>query len=69
MNRTPSQPWQFGLLDLLAVTLWAAIVLAAWRSGLLQPQLMPFLFPPAAALAVYGILLAAKRFRKRKSGG
>jgi hypothetical protein len=68
MNRVPGKPFQFGLLDLLAVLLWAAIVLAAWRSGLLQPLLMPFLFPPVAALAVYAVLLAVKRVSKRKQG-
>ena len=69
MEKTPSKPLQFGILDLLAVMLWVAIVLAAWRSGLLQPQLMPFLFPPVAGLAVYVMLLAAKRLRKRTHGG
>jgi len=69
MDKTPSQPFQFGLLDLLAVMLWVAIVLAAWRSGLLQPRLMPLLFPPVAALAVYAVLFAAKRLGKQKAGG
>jgi len=69
MDKTPSQPLQFGLLDLLAITLWAAIVLAAWRSGLLQPRLMPILFPLVAALAVYAVLFAAKRLSQRKPGG
>jgi len=69
MSKTPSQPFQFGLIDLLAVMLWVAIVLAAWRSGLLQPQLMPILFPVVAAFAVYAGLFAAKRLSQRKPGG
>jgi hypothetical protein len=69
MNKTPSQPFQFRLIDLLAVMLWVAIVLAAWRSGLLQPRLMPLLFPPVAGIGVYVALRAAKRFNKRTPGG
>jgi hypothetical protein len=53
---------QFGLKELLGVVLWAAMVLADWRSGLLQPQLMPIILPLTAALAVYGLLLAFRRF-------
>jgi hypothetical protein len=68
MNKTPGKPFQFGLLDLLAVMLWAAIVLAAWRTGLSQPRLMPILIPLAAGIGVYALLFAAKRFSKRKPG-
>jgi hypothetical protein len=65
MDELSRKPFQFGLIDLLGVMLWTAIVLAAWRSGLLQPRLMPIVFPPIAALGVYAALLAAKRFRMR----
>ena len=56
--------FQFGLLDLLGVILWAAIVLAAWRTGLSQPMLMPIIIPVGAAVVVYAGLIAAKRFIK-----
>ena len=60
---TPRKPpFQFSLGSLLAAIAWAAIVLAAWRSGLLQPTLMPILFPVAAAIGVLGVLLAARHF-------
>jgi len=60
----PNKPIQFGLKELLGVVLWAAMVLAAWRSGLLQPQLMPIIFPLVAALGVYALLLASRRFEQ-----
>ena len=63
-NQTPRKPFQFGLLDLLGVILWAAIVLAAWRTGLSQPMLMPIIIPVGAAVVVYAGLIAAKRFIK-----
>jgi hypothetical protein len=61
MPRRPL-PFQFGLGSLLAAIAWAAIVLAAWRSGLLQPTLMPILLPVAAAIGVLGVVLAARHF-------
>jgi hypothetical protein len=61
---TPRKPFQFGLLDLLAITLWAAIVLAAWRTGLSQPMLMPIIIPVGAAIVVYAGLIAARRYTK-----
>jgi hypothetical protein len=60
----PNKSFQFGLGHLLGVVLWAAMVLAAWRSGLLQPQLMPIIFPLVSALGVYALLLASRRFER-----
>ena len=60
----PNKTIQFGLKDLLGVVLWAAMVLAAWRSGLLQPQLMPIIFPLVAALGVYALLLGSRIFEQ-----
>lgn len=68
MDKVPGKPFQFGLLDLLAVMLWVAIVLAAWRTGLFQPMLMPILIPLVAAVGVYALLRAAKRISRRKPG-
>ena len=68
MNKMPGKPFQFGLLDLLAVMLWVAIVLAAWCTGLFQPLLMPILIPLAAGIGVYALLFVAKRFSRRKPG-
>jgi uncharacterized membrane protein YoaK (UPF0700 family) len=62
----PNKTIQFGVKSLFGVVLWAAMVLGAWRSGLLQPQLMPIVFPLVSALGVYAVLLVIWRFEQRR---